>query len=248
MQAVIIDDEVHNVDNLIALLARYCPQVMVAGHAGNADDGAELILSVKPDIVFLDIQMPGKNGFEMLKMLPSHHFELVFVTGFDQYGIQAIRFSALDYIMKPIDPQELQTAVQRAQQKIDQKMQNVQVKNLMDLLVTSRQRSEHRIGLSSAKETRFVKVSQIVRCQAENNYTIFFLDGGEQMLVSRPMFEYDEMLSGYGFLRPHNSHLVNQTYIKSLIKEDSGYLVMEDGARIPVSRLKKDIVKKALSG
>ncbi|WP_031529061.1 LytR/AlgR family response regulator transcription factor [Dyadobacter crusticola] len=248
MRAVIIDDEVHNVDNLVALLARHCPQVTVAGHAGNADEGAELILSVNPDIVFLDIQMPGKNGFEMLKLLPNHNFELIFVTGYDQYGIQAIRFSALDYILKPIDPQELQTAVQRAREKIEQKMQNTQVRNLMDLLVDSRQRSEHRIGLSSAKETRFVKVSQIIRCQAENNYTIFFLVGGEQMLVSRPMFEYDEMLADYGFLRPHNSHLVNQTYIRSLIKEDSGYLMMEDGAKIPVSRLKKDIVRKALSG
>src|SRR5688572_3020379 len=121
MQAVVIDDEIHNIDNLIALLARHCPQITVAGQASNAVEGVEIILSVKPDIVFLDIQMPGKNGFDLLKMLPNHHFELIFVTGYDQYGIQAIRFSALDYLLKPIDPQELQTAVMRAQQKIEHK-------------------------------------------------------------------------------------------------------------------------------
>ena len=246
IRAVTIDDEVNNIDNLKALLRHYCPDVAVIGQAGNAAEGLEVITTLEPELVFLDIQMPGQNGFDLLKSLPHYDFEVIFVTGFDQYGIQAIRFSAIDYLLKPIDPAELQNAVRRAGEKIGEKKQNAQLKNLMQLLVDRHQKPEHRIGLSSAKETRFVKTGQIIRCQAENNYTMFFLLGGEQMLVSRPMFEYDEMLSGYGFIRCHHSHLVNRTFVKSLLKEDSGYLLLEDGSKIPVSRLKKDAVKLAL--
>ncbi|ODS81404.1 MAG: DNA-binding response regulator [Cytophagaceae bacterium SCN 52-12] len=246
IRAVTIDDEVNNIDNLTALLRHYCPEVAVIGQAGNAAEGLEVITTLEPELVFLDIQMPGQNGFDLLKSLPHYDFEVIFVTGFDQYGIQAIRFSAIDYLLKPIDPAELQNAVRRAGEKIGEKKQNVQLKNLMQLLVDRHQKPEHRIGLSSAKETRFVKTGHIIRCQAENNYTTFFLLGGEQVLVSRPMFEYDEMLSGYGFIRCHHSHLVNRTFVKSLLKEDSGYLLLEDGSKIPVSRLKKDAVRQAL--
>ncbi len=246
IRAVTIDDEVNNIENLKALLRHYCPEVAVIGQAGNAAEGQEVITTLEPELVFLDIQMPGQNGFDLLKSLPHYDFEVIFVTGFDQYGIQAIRFSAIDYLLKPIDPAELQNAVRRAGEKIGEKKQNLQLKNLMQLLVDRHRKPEHRIALSSAKETRFVKTGQVVRCQAENNYTTFFLDGGEQVLVSRPMFEYDEMLSGYGFIRCHHSHLVNRTFVKSLLKEDSGYLLLEDGSKIPVSRLKKDNVRMAL--
>jgi len=246
MQAIIIDDETNNIDNLRELLKRYCPTVTVAGHAGGADTGIELIANARPELVFLDIQMPGKNGFDLLKSLSKYDFEVIFVTGFEHYGIQAIRFSAIDYLLKPIDPQELQHAVQRAGAKIEQKKHNAQLYNLMDFLMDSRQKPDQRIALSSAKETRFVKTSDIVRCVAENNYTTFFLRGGEKLVVSKPMFEYDETLTGYGFIRCHHSHLVNKIYIKSLLKEDSGYLLLEDGAKIPVSRLKKDVVRLAL--
>ena len=246
MHAIIIDDEPNNIENLRELLTRYCPAVTVAGHAGSADAGIQLILNARPELVFLDIQMPGKNGFDLLKSLSTYDFEVIFVTGFEQYGIQAIRFSAIDYLLKPIDPQELQQAVQRAWAKIEQKKQNAQLHNLMHFLMDSRQKSDHRIALSSARETRFVKTSDIVRCEADNNYTTFFLRDGETLLVSKPMFEYDETLTGYGFLRCHHSHLVNKIYVKSLLKEDSGYLLLEDGSKIPVSRLKKDTVRLAL--
>jgi two-component system LytT family response regulator len=248
MRAIIIDDEANNVDNLTLLLEKYCPQVTVVGAASDSDSGIALIARLQPELVFLDIQMPGKSGFEMLQALPKRDFEVIFVTGFDQYGILAIRFAAIDYLLKPIDHQELQAAVERAAIRIGQKKQNAQIENLMQLLADAKPRAEHRIALSSAKETRLVKTSQIVRCAAENNYTLFFLEGGEQLLVSRPMFEYDELLSGYGFLRCHNKHLVNREFVKSLIKEDSGYLLMNDGAKVPVSRMKKEIVLAALKG
>lgn len=248
MRAVIIDDEINNIDNLKILLSRYCPDIILAGEAGNAEEGAEMIINLNPDLVFLDIQMPEKSGFDLLKSLPHHNFEVIFVTGFDQYGIQAIRFSAIDYLVKPIELTELKSAVTRAKEKIEEKKQNEQLKNLLQMLMDTHKKSAHRIGLSSAKETRFVQTGQIIRCQAENNYTIFSLLNGEQIVVSRPMFEYDEILSEYGFIRCHHSHLVNRIYVKSLLKEDSGYLLLEDDSKIPISRLKKDAVKSALKG
>lgn len=247
IRAIIVDDEPNNVDNLKALLKRHCPQVSVAAEAHHADHAIEVIHTFRPDLVFLDILMPGKTGFDLLKSLQRTDFEVVFVTGFDQFGIEAIRFSTVDYLLKPIDPLELQSAVSRATAKIQEKQQNLQLQNLVQLLLHEKQKSEHKIALSSSKETRFVKTGEIVRCIAENNYTLFFLESGEKILVSRPMFEYDEMLAAYGFIRPHHSHLVNLSYVKSLLKEDSGYLLMMDDSKIPVSRIKKEMVKKALS-
>jgi two-component system LytT family response regulator len=246
MRAIIVDDEQNNVDNLLILLEKHCPQVAVVATANNAVDGKKLIQELHPDILFLDIQMPGQNGFGLLSSLSSYSFEVIFVTGFDQYSIQAIRFSALDYLLKPIDHLELESAVKRAELKFLQKSQNLQLENLMKLLHQGQQRIEHRIALPSAKETRFIKTSQIIRCEAENNYTVFFLAGGEKLVVSKPMFEYDELLADYGFIRCHNSHLVNKAYVKSWIREDSGYLLLEDGIQVPISRQKREQIKLAL--
>jgi len=246
MRAIIVDDESNNIENLILLLGKYCPEITVAATAKNAEEARKCVGAFQPDLVFLDIQMPGENGFDLLKSLTSYSFELIFVTGFDKYGIQAIKFSAIDYLLKPIDYQELILAVSRAKEKYLLKRQNFQLENLMKMLQQNQQRADHRIALPSAKETRFVKTSQIIRCEAENNYTIFYLENTEKILVSRPMFEYDELLSEYGFIRCHNSHLVNKTFVRSWIKEDSGYLLMDDGVQVPVSRLKKDLIKHAL--
>ena len=246
MRTIIVDDESNNIENLILLLGKYCPEITVAATAKNAEEARKCIGAFQPDLVFLDIQMPGENGFDLLKSLTSYSFELIFVTGFDKYGIQAIKFSAIDYLLKPIDYQELILAVSRAKEKYLLKRQNFQLENLMKMLQQNQQRADHRIALPSAKETRFVKTSQIIRCEAENNYTIFYLENTEKILVSRPMFEYDELLAEYGFIRCHNSHLVNKTFVRSWIKEDSGYLLMDDGVQVPVSRLKKDLIKQAL--
>ncbi len=246
MRAIIVDDERNNIENLTALLKNHCPQVSVEASAISAEEGKTMIQELQPDLVFLDIQMPGQNGFDLLKSLANYAFEVIFVTAYDKYGIQAIRFSAIDYLLKPIDKDELKVAVNRAGEKISQKSRNHQLENLMKMMQHSQQRSDHRIALPSAKEIRFVKTTQVIRCEAENNYTIFYLNSSEKIVVSRPMFEYDELLADYGFIRCHNSHLVNRTFVKSLIKEDSGYLLLEDGTQIPVSRMKKDIVKAAL--
>ncbi|WP_300601868.1 LytTR family DNA-binding domain-containing protein [Niabella sp.] len=246
IQAVIIDDERNNIDNLEGLLRQYCPQVHIAGVAMNAEDGATLIRRLKPNLVFLDIQMPGKNGFQMLQELPAHSFEIILITAFDQYGIQAIKFSAVDYLLKPLNIAELKTAVEKAELRINEKMQNRELENLLQLIRNREERSTHKLALPTVKETRFVHPKEIIRCESSNVYTSFYLSGNEKIMVSKPIYEYEELLTDFGFLRCHQSHLVNKAYIKSWIKDDGGCLVLENGEKIPVARSKKELVANTL--
>jgi len=246
ISAIIIDDEKNNIDNLHGLLRKHCPVVEVVATAMNADEGREIILQHNPDLVFLDIQMPGKNGFDLLQSLPQHHFEVIFVTAFDQYGIQAVKFSAIDYLLKPVNIEELKIAVEKVAEKSKRKKENLQLENLLELLQNRKQKNEHRLALRTAKETRFVNVEQIIRCESSNVYTSFYLTDGQKIMVSKPIYEYEELLKDYGFIRCHQSHLVNKTKVKSWIKEDGSYLLLEDGSKIPVSRNKKDAVNEAL--
>ena len=247
IKAVIIDDEPNNIDNLNRLLKKYCHEVFIAATALNATDGENIIAEYKPELIFLDIQMPGKSGFDLLQSLPEHFFEIIFVTAFDKYGIQAVKFSAIDYLLKPINTDELQAAVNKAYIKIQQKKHNVQLENLIQFLQNQQQKEEHKIALPTLKETRFINPKQIIRCESSNNYTTFFLNTRETILVSKPIYEYDELLSDYSFIRCHQSHLVNKNFIRSFIKEDSGYLLLDDNTQIPVSRSKKQIITDALA-
>jgi two-component system LytT family response regulator len=244
--AVIIDDEQNNIDNLEILLQQHCPQVEITGRATNATEGEKIITDQNPDIVFLDIQMPGRNGFDMLQSLKHHSFELIFVTAFDQYGIQAVKFSAIDYLLKPINTDELKLAVNKAIYRSNEKKQNKKLENLLELITNRQQKDLHRIALTSARETRFIKTDEIIRCESSNNYTTFFIEDGEKIMTSKPIFEYEEILAGYGFIRCHQTHLVNRKFIRSLIKGDGGYLLLTDGTEIPVSRMKKEELKKEL--
>ncbi|MBL0136572.1 MAG: response regulator transcription factor [Chitinophagaceae bacterium] len=244
LSTVIIDDEPNNITNLRALLENYCPEVEITGTAKNAEEGIALIKSISPELVFLDIQMPGKSGFDLLQSLPKPNFEIIFVTAYDKYGIQAVKFAALDYLLKPVNIEELKSAVSKAVEKSFLKKKNQQLENLVSLLEQKQNKEEHRLALPTAKETRFVKTGDIVRCESSNNYTIFYFKDGEKLIVSKPIYEYEELLEPYGFQRCHQSHLVNKQFIKSWIKEDGGYLLLDNGHQIPVSRQKKDLIKE----
>lgn len=246
IKAIIIDDEQNNVDNLNILLQQHCPQIFVVATALNAYDGEKIILQHNPQLVFLDIQMPGKSGFELLKSLNNYSFEIIFVTAYDQYGIQAIKFAAIDYLLKPINIEELKLAVHKTVEKSAQKQQNLQLENLIRLIQQKQHKETHKIALQTFKEIRFVEAEKIIRCESSNNYTTFFLENEEKILTSKPIFEYEEILQDYGFIRCHQSHLVNKKYIKSWIKEDGGYLLLEDHSQLPVSRQKKELLKQQL--
>lgn len=244
--AVIIDDERNNIDNLEGLLKKYCPRVQVAGAAMNADDAAALIKGLRPELIFLDIQMPGKSGFEMLKELQDYSFEIILITAYDQYGIKAIKFSAVDYLLKPLNIDELKSAVQKAEKRIKEKMQNHELENLLQLIKNREEKSAHKMALPNIKETRFVSPKDIIRCESSNAYTSFYIATGEKIVVSKPIYEYEELLSDFGFIRCHQSHLVNKEYIKSWIKRDGGYLIMQNGDEIPISKSKKETVANIL--
>jgi two-component system, LytTR family, response regulator len=240
---IIIDDEDNNIDNLQQLLENYCPGLHLIGTATNADSGSALILQLQPDIVFLDIEMPGKNGFDLLKSLPEHDFELIFVTAHHQYGIQAVKFAAIDYLLKPINVEELKVAATNATRKRSEKQRNLQLENLIQLLHLQHLKTAHRIALPTAKETRFAKADEIIRCESTNNYTTFYLTSGEKIMVSKPIYEFEELLTDYAFIRCHQSHMVNKQFIKSWIKTDGGFLLLYDQTEIPVSRQKRELVK-----
>ncbi|GAB3930932.1 LytR/AlgR family response regulator transcription factor [Mucilaginibacter myungsuensis] len=247
ISAILVDDETLNISNLSALLARHCPGVQIIATATHADEARELIMTMKPDVVFLDIEMPGKNGFELLRSIPDPDFEVIFVTAYDTYGIMAVKFSALDYLLKPINTTELKDAVERAEASVQLKKQNLRLGNLLQLLDKKQPDENEKIALPTLKETYLVPVKDIVRCESSNNYTTFYLANGAEHIISKPLYAYDEMLTPYGFIRCHQSHLVNKAHIVSILNEDSGYLIMQrSDKKVPISKQKKSLIKTLL--
>jgi two-component system, LytTR family, response regulator len=243
LQAVIVDDEMSNIENLTILLNKYCPKIAVAGSATNVDEGLLVIREVNPSILFLDIQMPDKGGFDLLKSITHHNFEVIFVTAYDQYAIQAIRFSAIDYLLKPVNINELVNAVDRAMINAEKKMQNERLANLMHSISN---KNQLRIAIPGNKQTLFISPESILFCKSDNNYTMFYLKNKQKHTSSKPISEYDELLGAHGFIRCHQSYLVNSLFIKSWIKIDGDRLLMEEGHEIPVSRNSKEKVKQAI--
>lgn len=245
--AILVDDEPINNSNLTALLARHCSSVTIIASAGTVDEAYNKIAEHKPDIVFLDIEMPGKNGFDLLRLFEKPDFEVIFVTAYNHYSLMAIKFSALDYLLKPISSAELVAAVAKAETSVASKNQHTRLQNLFHLLDKKQADENEKIALPTQKEIFLVPVKNIVRCESSNNYTKFFLSNGASHLISRPLYEYDEMLAPYGFIRCHQSHLVNRKHVASILNEDAGYLMMDgSGDKIPIAKQRKKEVRNAL--
>ncbi|GAB2982084.1 LytTR family DNA-binding domain-containing protein [Mucilaginibacter puniceus] len=247
IQAIIVDDEPSNIENLRALLTKHCPQVNVMGTAINNHEAAELINTHLPHLVFLDIQLRDDSGLNLLKLVHNRTFEVIFVTAYDQYGIQAVKFAALDYLLKPVDIDELVAAVAKVETKLKEKQHNRQ----LDFLVSHLKKDDSlptKIALQQQKEIRYVALTDIVRCEADNTYTFFYLQTGERILVSRGLKEYADMLPTNSFLRIHQSHLVNINFVKSWLKEDGGVLLLTNGDKVPVSRPNREKVRSVLEG
>ncbi len=245
MKAILIDDEISNLENLRSLLEKHCQQVTVMATAQNVSDAVLAIEKHLPHLVFLDIQMGDETGFDVLKLLPTRNFEVIFVTAYDQYGIQAVKFAALDYLLKPIDIEELINAVNKATQKLATQIQTTQLDFLLQQLKKP-ETNVSKIALQMQGEVRYVTLSDIIRCEADNTYTHFFLSNEEKILVSKSLKEYADLLRPSGFLRTHQSHLVNPKYVKSWLKEDGGVLLLTTGEKIPISKPNKEAVKLGL--
>lgn len=247
IRAMVIDDEKRSRETLTGLLARYCQEdIDIVGEADGMESGIEGIQVHKPDVVFLDIQMPDGSGFKLLEELEEINFEVVFTTAYDQYAIKAIRYSALDYLLKPIVPAELRNAVAKVKQKKSDGTINKHIRVLLENIKETNTASK-RIILSTSEGMHVIDIKDIIRCESDDYYTRFFIKDRKTIMVSKTLKENEELLSEYGFIRPHKSHLVNIRYIKSYIKNDGGYILLTDGTTIPVSRRKKEKTLQDLS-
>jgi two-component system LytT family response regulator len=245
MRTIIIDDEKQTITQLKGLLINL-PQVELIAEATNAAEAIRLITELNPELILLDIQLPDNNGFELLASLGEYTFDVIFITAYDQYGIQAVKCSALDYLLKPVKLTDLTLAIQKAIKRKQHTQTQLQIQNLLSIV--NLPQKEHRIAIQLLKEIRFIDPADIIRCEAANNYTHIYLKTGEKLIASKGLFEYDEMLQTYHFIRCHQSHLVNIKYIKNLFSNDNvlELQLTEKDIRIPVSRLKKDLVKSEL--
>lgn len=245
MKAVIIDDEQKVRDTITALLAGQFPDISVVSSEGTVSGGAEAILRFTPDLLFLDIELPDGNGFDLLKKFPSVAFKVIFITGHQEYALDAIKVSALDYILKPVDTDELRHAVEKARDLISHEEQQMKLQALAENL--QGKRVLKRIILPTSDHLHLVSVSDIIRAEADSNYTSFFLSGGKHILVSKTIKEFDTLLSASGMIRVHQSHLVNISYIDKYVRKDGGWLLLKDNTRIPVSPLLRKQVLAALT-
>ncbi|MBN8786652.1 MAG: response regulator transcription factor [Terrimonas sp.] len=244
LKALIIDDEAMACDMLEYLISQHISSITSIKKATSAAEGLQLIHSFYPDIIFLDIQMPFMNGFELLSKIPKHYFSVIFTTAYSKYAIQAIRFSALDYLLKPVDKEELIHAVER---HIKQGEEKKQVKALYLNFINNlnnREQKQLRLALPSSSGLRIVSPAEIIHCTGINNYTQFHLIDGTNTMVSKTVKEFEEMLSVYGFIRTHKSHLVNRKHIKEI--RNDNIIVLNNGQQVEISRRRQHEVMEAL--
>lgn len=237
---LIIDDEA-NIRNMISeIVTKYCNDAVVVGQAGSVKEGHEKIRALDPDLVLLDIQMDDGTGFDLLEGLKDIRFKVIFITAFQEYAIQAIKFSALDYIMKPVDPEELIAAIKGAGEVILDD-QEKQLNHLADNLHNSDQVSK-KILLKTSDSIHLVRFVDIICCEADSGYTKFILHGDDSILVSKTLAEYEDLFSNFGFFRVHKSFLINLHKVIRFEREDGGTLVMEEEIKVPVASRKRDQV------
>jgi two-component system LytT family response regulator len=243
IKAILVDDEVHGLDTLSILLKEYCPKVQIVDRCRSAKAALEVIENLKPSLVFLDIEMPGMNGFEMLEKFEVVPFAIIFTTSYDQYAIKAIRFSALDYLLKPIDPKELIVAVHKVQTQ-----KQLPAAEQFQMLLSHVQHKEtgfKKIAVPTLEGFELIPAEQVVRCEADDNYTYLYLKNKNKIVASRTLKEIEEQLQDFDFfVRVHHSYLVNLNEVTKYIRGEGGYLVMSDGATVNVSRSRKDSLMK----
>lgn len=245
VKALIIDDEVKARNVLRHYVENFIPEITEVQQAESVDAALALLETYKPDIVFLDVEMPHKNGFDFLTALPAISFDVIFTTAYNQYAIQAIRFSALDYLLKPVDPDELKAAVLRhIEKKEDHNEQEELYRNLV-ANIEKKDVKDFRIAVPSSEGVHFFTIDEILRLEAERSYTHIHLVNKRPFLASKTLRHFEEMLSDFNFIRTHKSHLVNPKHI-TRVSNDKEFVLLSDGAKVEVSRRKKDEVFQQL--
>jgi two-component system LytT family response regulator len=242
MKIIIVDDETSVRNSISSILKDGFSEIDIAARGASVKEGYDLILEHRPDLVFLDVEMPDGTGFDLLETLPSIDFRVIFITAHQEYALQAIKVSALDFVLKPFDPEDIRKAVEKARGIINIDEERLKLKTLQENLDS--RKVLKRIVLHTADNLHLVPISNIVRAEADSNYTLFLLADGSRIMVSRTIKEFDTMLSGSGMIRVHQSHLVNIAFVDRFVKRDGGYLVLKDKSKIPVSQnLRKQVIQ-----
>jgi len=237
-KAIVIDDESRTQELIAKMIRSFNLNIEVIAEGNSVRSGIKAIQTFKPDIVFLDIQMPDGTGFDLLDALPTKNFEVVFVTAYEEYAIKAIKFSALDYILKPVDPEELRAATENAIVALNNKRDS----SLFDALqYNTSEHKKKRLVLKTLESVHVVNLEEIIRCESDRNYTSFYLTDGKRILVSKTLKEFEFLLKDYNFLRVQQSHLINLDFVERYDKTEGGSVIMKDGTPIPLSVAKRDV-------
>lgn len=243
LNAILIDDDESNLSSLREKLSKHCPQITIVAMCDNGQDGKIAIESHHPDVVFLDIEMPVMNGFLMLQQLEYKNFELIFVTAYDQYAIKAIRYSALDYLVKPVEVQELKEAVAKAESNRIKHQTPSQIELLLEHF---QKKQPRRIPIPTADGLHFIDLEGILYLEASNNYTTIYLTTGQKFLVCRTLKDFEEMLPDTMFFRIHSSYVINKSQVENYIRGEGGLVIMRNGVSLDVSKRRKSEFLKAI--
>src|SRR5690606_4153007 len=236
---VLIDDERHCTESLELLLGEKHPDLKVTGKFNDSREALEFLRKNPTDLVFLDIEMPGMGGFELLGSLEQLRFDVIFVTAYDQYAVKAFNYSAISYLLKPVDEDELDSALLRWKEKNEKVLSMAQL-TMMNEMLRSNYRLKSRVALPTLDGLEFIEIEDIIRCESESNYTRIYCYDTSKYLICRTLKEVEQVLNENGFIRVHHSHLINPKYIRKFVRNDGGYLMMSDGASVPISRGKKN--------
>jgi len=239
IRTIIIEDEPVSREMLTLMLQRYKNDIEIIDTCSNPTDGIESIAKHQPDLIFLDIQMPKMNGFDMLKKIPSINFEVIFTTAFDQYAINAIRISALDYLLKPVDDEDLAAAIDKCRERMQSKKPGSQFENLFNNLM-NKNPLDKTLALAASDGISFVKMSDILRVEANGRYAKFYLLNKETILVSKTLGDFEEILSANQFFRIHDSSIINLNHVKKYIRGDGGTVLLSDNTELDVARRRKE--------
>ena len=236
---ILIDDEVHCTESLALLLAKSHSEFKIIGKFNEAKQALTFLNDQQVDLVFIDIEMPGMNGFELLSSVNNLNFDVVFVTAYDQYAIKAFTYSAISYLLKPVDHDDLDETITRWKEKQNKTLALNQLHMMHDLL-TNTHKLKTKVALPTSDGLEFIEIKNIMRCESESNYTRLYCNDKTRHLICRTLKEVEKVLQESGFVRVHHSHLINPQYIKKFVRNDGGYIIMDDGEQISVSRTKKD--------
>lgn len=243
LRAILIDDEVHCAETLEWQLTNFCPTVELIGVFTSPIEGLAAIKAQKPDLVFLDIEMPKMNGFQLLKSFDKVDFGVIFTTAFDQFAVQAFKVSAVDYLVKPIDDDELKLAVEKAE-NVNAKSAAISVDFLLEQMQENK--LSNRLFLPTLNGLEFIEKEMVVRCESDSNYTTVFFGENDKMVISKTLKEFEDLLPERHFFRVHHSHIINLLYVQKYVRGDGGHLVMKNGNIVPVSRAKKQLLLEYL--